>query len=265
MLSVEEVAARHQAKTQCADARAALAAGDHARAADLCARAQALLPPRPTARADDGARQQREELVALAWEAATPSALPAGFPSEGVTVEALRELAARCEPWWTTNEACMLRVKPLTCAPGWRHKPTCVNAEQQWYAHSYVDERTGEETDRVPAGTRSYCELLVEQGRGHQVGRARIFVSHAWKYRFADVLTALEAHVARLKAAADYDGREIYLWFDICTVNQHTGVGASGDDWASTFKTAVGAIAHTCLVLSPWDDPVVLTRSWCLW
>ena len=159
----------------------------------------------------------------------------------------------------------MLRVKPLTCAPGWRHKPTCVNAEQQWYAHSYVDERTGEETDRVPAGTRSYCELLVEQGKGHQVGRARIFVSHAWKYRFADVLTALEAHVARLKAAADYDGREIYLWFDICSVNEHTGVGGGGDSWASTFKAAVGAIAHTCLVLSPWDDPVVLTRSWCLW
>jgi hypothetical protein len=240
-------------------------AGDHNGAADLCALALAVLPPRPASRADDRARQQREELAALAWEAATPSALPAGFPSDGVTVEALRELAARCEPRWTTNEACMLRVKPLTCAPGWRHKPTCVNAEQQWYAHSYVDERTGEETDRVPAGTRSYCELLVEQGKGHQVGRARIFVSHAWKYRFADVLTALEAHVARLKAAADYDGREIYLWFDICTVNEHTGVGGGGDSWASTFKAAVGAIAHTCLVLSPWDDPVVLTRSWCLW
>jgi hypothetical protein len=42
-------------------------------------------------------------------------------------------------------------------------------------------------------------------------------------------------------------------------------VGGGGDSWASTFKAAVGAIAHTCLVLSPWDDPVVLTRSWCLW
>ena len=34
---------------------------------------------------------------------------------------------------------------------------------------------------------------------------------------------------------------------------------------AGVFKTAVAAFGHTLLVLAPWQDPVVLTRSWCLW
>ena len=55
-----------------------------------------------------------------------------------------------------------------------------------------------------------------------------------------------------------------FFWFDTVTVNEHIGVEHLRS-WASTFKLAVGAIGHTLLVLSPWDDPIVVTRSWCLW
>jgi len=35
--------------------------------------------------------------------------------------------------------------------------------------------------------------------------------------------------------------------------------------WATTFARAVAEFGHTVLVLTPWDDPVPLKRSWCLW
>jgi hypothetical protein len=35
--------------------------------------------------------------------------------------------------------------------------------------------------------------------------------------------------------------------------------------WTRAFKAAVRRIGHTLLVLQPWDAPLPLTRSWCLW
>ena len=148
----------------------------------------------------------------------------------GLTVEALAELSSlgRCKPQWTTNEVCMLLVKSLTSAPCWRHKPTCTNAKQQWYEHAYVDESTGEETRDVPAGTRSYCELLVEQGKGHQVGRARIFVSHAWKALFEDAVSAMRS---MRQTSLDNGEEEPFFRFDIATVNQHRTAEVSPKWW----------------------------------
>ena len=37
------------------------------------------------------------------------------------------------------------------------------------------------------------------------------------------------------------------------------------DWWFTTFKVAVASIGHTVLVLMPWDDPIPLTRAWCIW
>ena len=186
------------------------------------------------------------------------AALPPGFPSRGVTVEALEELLLHPDfkRRWTTNEACILLVRPLTAPPGVRDVSTCTNAEQQWYAHEYVSDDAAvapiaaDGAANIPAqhtvlrqASRSYCELLIELGKGHQVGRATIFVSHAWKvrcavlccpgccvpadragaamqYTFVDVVTALRAHVNKLKAAPGCDGREIFVWFDIASVNQ---------------------------------------------
>ena len=31
------------------------------------------------------------------------------------------------------------------------------------------------------------------------------------------------------------------------------------------FKDAVADIGHTVLVLAPWDDPIPISRAWCLW
>ena len=35
--------------------------------------------------------------------------------------------------------------------------------------------------------------------------------------------------------------------------------------WATTFRTAVQDIGETVIFLSPWNDPVMLKRAWCLY
>ena len=35
--------------------------------------------------------------------------------------------------------------------------------------------------------------------------------------------------------------------------------------WCTTFADLVRSLGKTVMVLSPWDDPVALTRAWCLW
>jgi hypothetical protein len=35
--------------------------------------------------------------------------------------------------------------------------------------------------------------------------------------------------------------------------------------WETAFAQAVSAIGHTCLMMTPWHAPVVITRAWCLW
>jgi tetratricopeptide (TPR) repeat protein len=97
----------------------------------------------------------------------------------------------------------------------------------------------------------SYVDLLA-RNELDTVGKANRFVSHAWKYRFEDVINSLAAHV---------DPSD-YLWFDICTVNQHV---TKHIDFQTTFKEAVGDIGHTLLVMAPWENPIPLTRSWCIW
>eukprot|EP00808_Paulinella_micropora_P014366 g1766.t1 len=78
----------------------------------------------------------------------------------------------------------------------------------------------------------SYVELLARsqdpQDRAG-VATATVFLSHAWKYTFKQT----------------------------STVNP--------DFWFEAFRENVRTIGHTVLILSPWSNPVPLTRSWCRW
>lgn len=95
----------------------------------------------------------------------------------------------------------------------------------------------------------SYIDL-INAGK-----KANKFVSHAWKYSFQDIVRSLEGN--------NEDG-DIF-WFDICTVNQHKSETRDFNWWQTTFLGAVKEIGCTVLVLSPWEEPIPLTRSWCIW
>ena len=77
------------------------------------------------------------------------------------------------------------------------------------------------------------------------MGLADVFVSHAWKYLFADLVAAIEAF------AAEHDRAEAFFWVDNLVVNQHVNNAAGFEWWSSTFKQSVQGIGHTLLVLAP--------------
>eukprot|EP00808_Paulinella_micropora_P011372 g70050.t1 len=110
----------------------------------------------------------------------------------------------------------------------------------------------------------SYVELLARsqdpQDRAG-VATATVFLSHAWKYTFKQVVEAIAAHWPD----KDNVRSQTFLWFDIFAVNQHQTLMVDPDFWFEAFRENVRTIGRTVLILSPWRNPVPLTRSWCLW
>ena len=101
----------------------------------------------------------------------------------------------------------------------------------------------------------SYCELLQAQG-SPDVGQATVFISHAWKFRFLDVVDTLAHHFR--------DSPDTIIWFDLFSNNQNISADLDFHWWSTTFKSAIEQFHHTVLILSPWNDPIPLTRAWCL-
>jgi tetratricopeptide (TPR) repeat protein len=84
------------------------------------------------------------------------------------------------------------------------------------------------------------------------------FVSHAWKCGFLGLVDALEQHAVHAVNAA--------FFVDIFMINQHV------PPWSETpqllpdevLKPPIDFCRFTLLVLSPFDAPVPLSRSWCI-
>lgn len=105
----------------------------------------------------------------------------------------------------------------------------------------------------------SYCDLL-EQTKPQHVQKATIFISHAWRYKFLDVFDALMEYFE--DQHIDFDKE--FIWFDLFSNNQHTTATLDFEWWSSTFRSVIENVNYTLLVLAPWDDPIPLTRCWCL-
>ena len=74
-----------------------------------------------------------------------------------------------------------------------------------------------------------------------------MFISHAWKYQFLDVLDALQNYFE--------PEPDIIIWFDVFSVNQHadTEVDLDFDWWSHSFKSAIRDFGRTVMVLAPWE------------
>ena len=106
----------------------------------------------------------------------------------------------------------------------------------------------------------SYAELLRRTGRGHHVNTATVFFSHAWKYKFQPVVKTLAGWCEREKL----DPLLCFVWFDIFTVNQHSGI-EDFEYWSDGFKQSIVTIARVVILFLPWNDAVWLGRAWCLY
>ena len=102
----------------------------------------------------------------------------------------------------------------------------------------------------------SFCDYLSYLEHP-AVGEATVFISHAWKYKFVDVIEALQFHFK--------DQPDVIIWFDLFSNNQHIAVDLDFAWWCGTFKSAIQKFGYTVMVLSPWSNPIPLTRAWCIW
>ena len=174
----------------------------------------------------------------------------------------------------TTSDLFKAHVLPVTMPVGYaRSWPEVTNRANSWYTHHYIEDSTGEErlkpdgSPDPPPGTYSLCARMKADPRmAHFIGRPTHFVSHAHTYKADDLIGALQTFASKL--APDEVART-FFWIDGFSIDEHQGFyGDKGEDnsqqWANTFKEAVQKMGNTVMVLAPWDNPVVLTRMWCL-
>ena len=90
--------------------------------------------------------------------------------------------------------------------------------------------------------------------------RANMFVSFAYGDNFIDLVEGLELFLQDEKR----DPSMTYFWFDMFVNDQWHALDHDFDWWANTFSTAVESIGETVIFLSPWDQPGMLKRAWCL-
>ena len=104
----------------------------------------------------------------------------------------------------------------------------------------------------------SYCEYLEDNaGQASEVGLADVFISHAWRYLFVDLCNSLLFHFR--------DEPGIIIWLDLFSNNQIQAPNLDFDWWATTFRSAIQDFGRVVVVISPWFDPIVFTRAWCLY
>ncbi len=101
----------------------------------------------------------------------------------------------------------------------------------------------------------SYCELLQYQ-KDPNVGIATVFISHACKQNFLQVVDALQNHFK--------DTPDVFVWFSSFSNNQHLTPNLPFEWFTGTFKSAIRDMGHTVMVLAPYNNPFPFTRAWCL-
>eukprot|EP01043_Picozoa_sp_COSAG02_P052370 COSAG02_NODE_5629_length_4171_cov_2.909180_1_plen_574_part_00 len=199
-----------------------------------------------------------------AHESPCPRGSGPPFPRMGVSIEGVLLIQSMFENVLTedttTSDICHLIVRPLTCDPRYRDISTATHRLHGWYSHRYVVR--GSEMQTLPATvdapdapsatwsvSRSWCDLLcTDPAKAKWGAPATGFFSHAWSFKFCDVVGALK----RLASQRTDDAERVYFWFDICCVDQHITETVPRDWWSTTFKSAIADIGSTVMMLSPW-------------
>ncbi|KAJ3034816.1 Kinesin light chain 3 [Rhizophlyctis rosea] len=105
---------------------------------------------------------------------------------------------------------------------------------------------------------QSLCSRLSTEAPSI-IGPATWFISHSWQYEFLDTVDALTSYFQE-----EEDTETIIVWFDLFSLPQH-GRSKISPDWLQyTFKTVISTIGNLLMILTPWDNPITLTRAWCV-
>jgi len=133
-------------------------------------------------------------------------------------------------------------------------QPETQGDEQTYFEHiervfakAEDDEKDDEEREKI-------AKL-----RDETIGPVNIFVSHAWRYRFGDVVRAIKQWQEDWEKEEKYKPHQPFRYFlDYVAVNQHNPM----PDLANLEKVIKNSKILLAMI-SPYDDPTTLTRSWC--
>eukprot|EP00435_Cladocopium_sp_Y103_P072810 s246_g41.t1 len=110
----------------------------------------------------------------------------------------------------------------------------------------------------------SYVDAL--QGEDH-VGMSNFMLSYSWRYSVTDIVTSLVHHCQNW-------GREelrTYFWICCFCINQHRvkeaqdqGVNVPFEEFREAFELRVRGVGHVLALMAPWDQPVYVSRVWCV-
>ena len=109
----------------------------------------------------------------------------------------------------------------------------------------------------------SYVELLWRSDRADATGIATWFMSHAWKYSFLDVCDAARAFFVR-ECGSEEAADKVVIWFDLFSNSQHDTSAKAFEWWTGTFMNAIQTMGNVLMIMTPWDNPITLTRAWCV-
>lgn len=102
----------------------------------------------------------------------------------------------------------------------------------------------------------SLCEML-QRKKHDAVGVATIYISHVYQYEFLNVIDSLQYHLRETP--------DTIIWFDLFSMNKHSPDDEMPYEWYSTtLMASIKKIGHTIMVMSPWNDRLPHTRTWCI-
>jgi len=128
----------------------------------------------------------------------------------------------------------------------------------------------------VPAGTGfSVPGKLTTKS---STGPSNVYISHAWDYQFEDLVNTLEAYEEDQRKAlhegiiASVTGTKhrFFYWLDVFSMNQWkplcTAKKCPPVTWfRNDLPDLIKTIGTFCMVILPWNKPLALQRTWCLY
>ncbi|KAJ3042896.1 Kinesin light chain 3 [Rhizophlyctis rosea] len=91
-----------------------------------------------------------------------------------------------------------------------------------------------------------------------QQGRAKWFISHTWQYKFLDLVDAITAFFK------EKQNLTAIIWLDLFSLPQHQRRTIEAAWLKKVFTDAISAMGNVVMVFTHWNQPVTLTRAWCV-
>ena len=178
------------------------------------------------------------------------------LPALGVSRECLRsfrEAHAELLKGMKASDAWSKLLQPIAKVHG-RPIAAAIHSTEGSSRHSSAS---------LSESSTSIAPEAVEAPRGF-AAPATVFACFAEDTLFMDVLEGLEAFAAERVGRGE---AEPYFWVrSFCADPEHEPPERMPPLWVEkVFPDALEKIGHTCIILTPWEEPLPLRSSWCLY